>query len=219
MNTDLIKRDLLASLKDQEYRHAWNLENVYATLCFQIRALREQRGWSQKDLGRAAKMAQERISILEDPNAETKPSLTTLVRLADGLDVGLEVKFVSYGRVIETSTNTDFHSREVPSFEDELPELERELDYDSDAAAIHRHSATTEQMRLALFAGANATSDTHLKWSRYELGLRETQLEPPQVSKALYEIVNRPVNTGGIPSPISALMQVGESRKEEPRAA
>jgi transcriptional regulator with XRE-family HTH domain len=128
MDTISVRQDVLNSLKvDPEYRHAWNLENVYTGLCFQIRALREQRDWSQAALGKSARMAQERISILEDPNADTKPTLSTLLRIADAFDVGLDVRFVSYRTVLDRSTNTDMKQLEVQSFENELPELEREV--------------------------------------------------------------------------------------------
>ncbi|HEY4901439.1 MAG TPA: helix-turn-helix transcriptional regulator [Terriglobales bacterium] len=130
MNTSSIKRDLLESLKDREFRQAFNLENVYATICFQLRALREQRGLSQAGLGRTAKMAQERISILEDPNADTKPTLNTLLRLADGLDVGLDVRFVPFSTVLDRSVHTDIKGLEVPNFTEELPSLEREINHD-----------------------------------------------------------------------------------------
>jgi transcriptional regulator with XRE-family HTH domain len=126
VNIALVKRDILDSLAaDPEYRHAWNFENVYTSLCFQISALREQREWSQSKLGRSAGMAQERISILEDPNAATKPTLNTLLRIADAFDVGLDVKFIPYGTVLDRSTRTNIGELEVPSFEDELPELLR----------------------------------------------------------------------------------------------
>jgi transcriptional regulator with XRE-family HTH domain len=126
-----IKRDLLDSIKsDAEYRRAWNLENVYTGICFQIRALREQREWSQRELGKQAHMAQERISILEDPNADTKPTLNTLLRLADAYDVGLDVRFVSYSTVLDRSTKTSFADLEVPSFSNELPDLERRVSAD-----------------------------------------------------------------------------------------
>jgi transcriptional regulator with XRE-family HTH domain len=128
VNTALVKQDLLDSLKaDHEYRHAWNLESVYTGVCFQLRALREQREWSQAKLGEKAGMAPERISILEDPNADTKPTLKTLLRIANACDVGLEVRFVSYGAVIDRSTETNFKDLEVPSFSDELPELEKAI--------------------------------------------------------------------------------------------
>jgi transcriptional regulator with XRE-family HTH domain len=128
VNIALVRRDLLDSLNaDPEYRHAWNLENVYTSVCFQLRALREQREWSQAALGKEAGMAPERISILEDPNSHTKPTLNTLLRIANACDVGLEVRFVPYSVVIDRSTRTSLKELEVPSFNQELPELEKSI--------------------------------------------------------------------------------------------
>jgi transcriptional regulator with XRE-family HTH domain len=126
------KRDLLESLKDREFRAAFNLENVYTTVCFQLRALREQRDLSQGEFGQQVKpkMAQERISILEDPNAESKPTLNTLLRLADAGDVGLEVRFVPFSTVLSRSVDTNMKGLEVDSFTDELPELEAEIAFE-----------------------------------------------------------------------------------------
>ena len=144
VSTALVKLDLLNSLKaDPEYRHAWNLENVFTTVCFQIRALREQRGWSQARMGEQAHMAQERISILEDTNAKTKPTLATLLRLADGLDLGLDVRFVPYGTVIDRSVNTDLKRLEVSSFDDELPEIERQLKEEIERSAASQNLAAS----------------------------------------------------------------------------
>lgn len=150
MNIASVKRDLFSSLRaDAEYRRAWNVENVYTTVCFQLRALREQRKLSQKAFGKEAKMAQERISILEDPNAETKPTLNTLLRLADAFDVGLDVRFVPYGTVIDRSVKTNLKDLEVASFEDELPELEREIECQ---AAIHEiESALSNLVNIDVF--------------------------------------------------------------------
>jgi transcriptional regulator with XRE-family HTH domain len=137
LNTSLVKQEILESLKaDPEYRHAWNFENVYLGICFQLRALREQRNWSQAALGNAARMAQERISILEDPNANTKPTLNTLLRIADAFDVGLDVRFVPYKTVLDRSTKTDMGELEVPSFEEELPQLERAIALESDMGSV-----------------------------------------------------------------------------------
>jgi transcriptional regulator with XRE-family HTH domain len=127
VNTSFVKSDILESLEDREFRQAFVLESVYTNLCFQLRALREQRGWSQEGLGKVVKMAQERISILEDPNAGTKPTLNTLLRLADGLDVGLDVRFVPFSLVLDRSVHTKMKNLEVPSFLDELPEIHRRL--------------------------------------------------------------------------------------------
>ena len=128
MNTVTAKRDLLDNCRNSEYREALVFENVYTGVCSQIRVLREQRELSQAEFGRKAKMAQERISILEDPNAETKPTLKTLLRVASAFDVGLDVRFVPFETVLDRSVNTDSSALQVPSFDDELPELEKHLD-------------------------------------------------------------------------------------------
>jgi transcriptional regulator with XRE-family HTH domain len=119
-------------MKDREFRAAFNLENVYTTICFQLRALREQREMSQGEFGKQVtpKMAQERISILEDPNAESKPTLNTLIRLADAADVGLDVRFVPFSLVLSRGVHTSMGALEVDSFADELPRLEQEVDFE-----------------------------------------------------------------------------------------
>jgi hypothetical protein len=76
-------------------------------------------------------MAQERISILEDPNAESKPTLSTLLRLADAADVGLEVRFVPFSTVLSRSVHTDMRGLEVDSFTDELPILEGKIAFEA----------------------------------------------------------------------------------------
>jgi len=145
VNTALIKRDLLENCKDAEYREAFVEENVWASVCAQIRALREQRDLSQRDLGRMAKgMAAERVCILENPNAENKPTLRILLRLANALGVGLDVRFVSFRTVLERSVDTDTKKLEVPSFTDELPILEEELDHSS---ALNFDSKLTAVLR------------------------------------------------------------------------
>ncbi len=100
MSTVTVKDDLLDSFKaDREYRRVWDLENVYVGLCSQIRALREQRNLSQAELGES-----------------TKPSLKTLLRLADSFDVGLDVRLVLHSTVIDRSTIFRLYVVDRPSF-------------------------------------------------------------------------------------------------------
>lgn len=56
-----------------------------------VRDLREQRGWSQTDLARAAGMTQSAIARFEAGG--TVPTLPVLERLAHALDVELAVSF------------------------------------------------------------------------------------------------------------------------------
>lgn len=130
MNTDSAKQDLMLNLlESKEYREAYTEEHVYTTVAFQIAALREQRGLSQMELGKLARMAQERISILEDPNAETKPTLKTLLRLAAAFDCGLEVRLVPFGELVDNAFRSSPEELRVPAFEDQMrqPEAARKV--------------------------------------------------------------------------------------------
>lgn len=127
MNIDSVKSDLLENLRDsKEYREAFVENSVYTMVSFQICTMREQRGWSQKELGKKVKMAQERISILEDPNAETKPTLVTLLRIAAGYDCGLEVRFIPFSKVLDDTFNSGPADLRVASFDEETDSIDGE---------------------------------------------------------------------------------------------
>jgi hypothetical protein len=165
------KHDLLNSLKDREFRAAFNLENVYTTICFQLRALREQREMSQGEFGKQVKprMAQERISILEDPNADSKPTLNTLLRLADAADVGLEVRFVPFSIVLSRSVHTDMRELEVNSFEDELPRLEEEIAFEEELENLEPSAM-----------GVTMASNNLFVFSHHELAVTPTPNVPTE---------------------------------------
>jgi transcriptional regulator with XRE-family HTH domain len=157
LSTVTVKRDLLENCKDREYREALNLENVYASVCGQMRNIRESQELSQAQLGRKAKMAQERISILEDPNAETKPTLNTLLRVAGALDVGLEVRFIPFSRVLDSSIDIAQQREKVPSFEEELPAIKEEI--------VREEAA---QMRpVVSLAGLTNSPEDRAQWDKW----------------------------------------------------
>lgn len=73
--------------------------------------MRQDRGWSQKELAERAGTTQEGVSRLENPNYG-KFTLTTLIRLASVFDVGLDVDFVPFSRLVDKAANRsrdDFH--------------------------------------------------------------------------------------------------------------
>lgn len=148
MSIASVKRDLLESLKeDKEFREAFVLENVYTAVAFQLRALREQRELSQAALGRAVKpkMAQERISILEDPNSPTKPTLNTLLRIANACDVGLDVRFIPLSKLLDRAVNTDIDQLRVNRCEDDIQEVQKQIEYELDLEkAVQRELAVTK---------------------------------------------------------------------------
>lgn len=118
MNIIKRKNKLISKLKNKEYRDAFLAELITTGIPFQIRALREQRNLTQKQLGDQADMAQESISRLEDPNYG-KLNLKTLKRLASVFDVGLVVRFVPFSELVSWEINLSSESLGALSFEQE----------------------------------------------------------------------------------------------------
>ncbi|MCJ7546111.1 MAG: helix-turn-helix domain-containing protein [Deltaproteobacteria bacterium] len=118
MNIVKRKEKLISELKNKEHRDAFLAELITTGIPFQIKILREQRDWKQKELGDRANMAQETISRLEDPNYG-KLNLTTLKRLASAFDIGLVVRFVPFSELVNWETNLSLESLEVLSFDEE----------------------------------------------------------------------------------------------------
>jgi transcriptional regulator with XRE-family HTH domain len=113
------KRRLIEKLrKSREYREAFVAEIIDTGVPFQIYALREKKGWTQKELGERTKMAQETISRVEDPNY-VQLTLKTLKRLASAFEVGLMVKFVPFSELVESELHLTPDSLKVLSFDEE----------------------------------------------------------------------------------------------------
>jgi len=117
MNSD--REQLIRKFRAKEYRDSFVAEHIYSRLPLKIRALRETRGLSQKDLGDRTGVAQTWVSKLEDPNYG-KLTLSTLLRLASAFDVGLEVDFVPFSKVLDDTLNLTALSWEVSSFAEDL---------------------------------------------------------------------------------------------------
>lgn len=100
-------------------RNSYVKAEVTTALAHQIRALRIQRGWTQKELANHLETTQAAISRLEDPSYG-KVTLQTLFSLSKVFDVGLSVKFVSLVNMINETFIPDANSRRVEPFETEV---------------------------------------------------------------------------------------------------
>lgn len=118
MITDKRKKKLIEELKNKEYRDAFASEHIDTGIPFQIKTIREQRRWSQKELGENVHeaMKQELISRLEDPDY-SKFTLATLKRLASAFDVGLIVRFVPISDLVEWELGLTSESLKAVSFD------------------------------------------------------------------------------------------------------
>ena len=116
---------LALELRDPEIRAHTIESQIKIGIPFQIRAIREKRGWTQEELAQKIGTTQNTISRLENPRVG-KPNIQTLLRLAHAYDVGLLVRFVPfgfYGDVIDAMDSTHV---EIPSYDEELAEQQEQ---------------------------------------------------------------------------------------------
>ena len=113
-----VRAQIVASLADKEYRDAFVQEAINQGIAFQIRAIRNQRGWTQGDLAERASKAQPEISRLEDPGYEGY-TLKTLAKLASAFDVALTVRFIPFSALADEIGDESSRDFKVLSFDED----------------------------------------------------------------------------------------------------
>jgi transcriptional regulator with XRE-family HTH domain len=93
---------------------------IVEALSAQILVMREARGWSRADLAQRAGLSPATIRRLEDPNRATY-SVDVLLRLAAAFDVGLQVRFVPFSRLVDAAADLSLDDLAVPSVADDAP--------------------------------------------------------------------------------------------------
>ena len=102
-------------LANKEYRDSFVASNIANTVSSQIFTLRDQRGWTQKELAHRAGMGQSRIPALEDPNLENF-EIGTLKRIASAFDVALVVRFVPFSDLVNWTAELSEEKLQVVEF-------------------------------------------------------------------------------------------------------
>jgi len=128
MSTRLIwtKKALLARLhRGYEARKKFVESQISNGIAFQIRALRSRERWNQSELAEKVGTTQNQIYRLEKPSV-TKPTISTLKKIAAAFDVALVVRFVPFSQLVDWVSGTPFldtglstKAFAVPSFETE----------------------------------------------------------------------------------------------------
>jgi transcriptional regulator with XRE-family HTH domain len=113
-----LRGNLREEFQDKEYRHAYADESLSTYIATQIKVLREQRDFTQRELAERAGMAQPRIAVLEDVNYSSW-SIGTLRRLAQAFDLRLSVKFENFSSLIPEIETLGRESLERESFADD----------------------------------------------------------------------------------------------------
>lgn len=113
-----ISQRRLSRLARKEYRQEYMREIVRGWVSHQIKALREQRDWSQDKLGELCNKPQATIGRLESPSYG-RWNITSLFELAEAFDVALEVKFVSWPTFLRTSEDVGEEAMRVGSWSSE----------------------------------------------------------------------------------------------------
>ncbi len=120
VNTNTTKRRQLVSRlkRGKEYRDLFVENEIAVGIPIQIRAMRDKKNWTQKELGERTGKRQSVISQLENPGYG-KLTLSTLKTLASAFDVGLMVRFVPFSELISRAANLSEDDVSVQSFSDD----------------------------------------------------------------------------------------------------
>ena len=125
--------NLWEKLQEKKYCDSFVEGQIKTGLPFQIRAMRNTRGWTQADLGRRVGMPQAIISRIENPDSG-HASLKTFLRVASAFDVALIVRFAPYSELASWVEGKPYEVRglspeylAVPGFNDEVSRSQAQL--------------------------------------------------------------------------------------------
>lgn len=94
------REELGRQFTDKEYRDAYAEDFLNTKIAAQLRAIREQRKLTQKDLAEKIGTKQPGVARLEDVNYASW-NITTLKKIASALDVRLNVSFETFGSLLD----------------------------------------------------------------------------------------------------------------------
>jgi transcriptional regulator with XRE-family HTH domain len=163
-------KELVRELADEEFRHEYMMDQVRSYIAFQIRALREQRRWSQEDLAKEADKTQSVISRLEDPDYG-KLSLQSCLEIAVAYDLPLLVQFVEWDDWLYRMSNVSPSALRKRSFDAEkLLEKHRRLSATANDSADENTALQDTGLGSAAGALARANSEASAGQSYNRLG-------------------------------------------------
>jgi transcriptional regulator with XRE-family HTH domain len=137
--------ELWEKMRNKPYRDSFVEAHLSTNIAAQIQTLREARGWTQMELGKKAGMAQNRISVLEDPSYD-KITISTVRRLASAFDVAFIARFIPFSGLVDWVADLSPEKLAVPDFEHDTPLLNSTQTQDALADEI---LALRDDLRMA----------------------------------------------------------------------
>lgn len=148
----LSKASLVSKLLvSKKFRDAYVYEHIKNGVPFQIRAMREERGWTQTKLGEVSEKPRNVITRLEDPNYG-KLTIKTLLEIASAFDVALLIRFIPFSRLLREYDDTSSSALGVPSISREAHQLKK---WAQSKAAANVSGIQTAQLSLPMDEWAN----------------------------------------------------------------
>lgn len=114
-------------MRNPKARRAYVEAEVASGLAHQIRAMRTQRGWTQKDLADKLGTTQAAVSRLEDASYG-RQSIKTLLDVSAAFDVAVQVRFVSFVRLLQKTRTVYREQLEIEPFDVEAETVEFQPD-------------------------------------------------------------------------------------------
>ncbi len=121
------------TLQNSKYDRAYKEKQQKFRLALTIRKLRTEKGWSQADLANAIGTKQSAIARLENAEYPGKPNISTLEKIANALDVDLEINLAGErevyinGEIFKDISIADIPEKERSIFIKEAKKHKREL--------------------------------------------------------------------------------------------
>lgn len=111
------------ALKNPKARQAYVDAELVNGLAHQIRILRQQRGWTQKQLAGELGTTQTTVSRLEDPSYG-RYSIRTLLALCRVFDVALFVRFMPFSKFMPATWDTRPENFQAATYEEEASSVQ-----------------------------------------------------------------------------------------------
>lgn len=152
------RTELTRKLNEKEYRHAFAESRIRRGLPLQIRAIREARGWNQKQLAEVTGIPQANISRTENTRDKFL-AFQTLLKIAEAFDVAVVVKFAPFSEL------EDWAMRPLPEIvpTEFLVESQRREEWEQTAGRVapSDNSASLQHYAASVFGRQESGSDWH----------------------------------------------------------